>query len=46
MDMTTQQKIAIRHPCFDAEDTSDPSFGWRPLDRLVSLRLTVNVGME
>ena len=46
MDMTTQQKIAIRRPCFDAEETSHPAFGWRPLDRWISLRLTVNIGME
>lgn len=46
MEMTKQQKIAIRRPCFTGEETGYPGFGWRPLDLMVSLRLTVNVGME
>lgn len=46
MDMTKQQKLAIRRPCFEAEDTSWPAFGWRSIDPLVTLRLTLNIGME
>lgn len=46
MDMTNQQKLALRRPCFEAEDTAYPGFGWRSLDPAVTLRLTMNIGME
>jgi hypothetical protein len=46
MDMTKQQTLAIRRPCFEAEETVWPGFGWRAIDRAVTLRLTVNIGME
>ena len=46
MNMTKQQKIAIRRPCFDADETTWPGYGWRSVDPAVTLRLTVNVGME
>lgn len=46
MDMMKQQKIAIRRPCFEAEDTGYPAFGWRAVDPTVTLRLTLNIGME
>lgn len=46
MNLSSQQKIAIRRPCFTGEDTTYGGFGWRALDPLVTLRLTMNIGME
>lgn len=46
MDMTKQQKIAIRTPCFSAKETARPQFGWRAIDPMVSMVLTMNIGME
>lgn len=46
MEMTQQQKLAIRRPCFEPEDTTFYGFGWRALDPTVTLRLTMNIGME
>lgn len=46
MDMTTNQKRAIRSPCFAPEETTAIRFGWRALDPTVTVRLTLNVGME
>lgn len=46
MDMTPQQRLAIRRPCFEAEETTFHGFGWRSIDPTVTLRLTMNIGME
>jgi hypothetical protein len=46
MDMTIHQKLAIRRPCFEAEETTYAGFGWRTIDPTVTLRLTMNIGME
>ena len=46
MEMTKQQKLALRQPCFEAEETTYPGFGWRAIDPTVTLRLTLNIGME
>lgn len=46
MNMTKQQTTAIRRPCFEPEDTAYPGFGWRAIDPAVTLRLTMNIGME
>jgi hypothetical protein len=46
--MDARQKLAFRRPCFAAEETLYPGFGWRlpfPNDD-VTARLTLNVGME
>jgi len=44
--MTPQQKKALRDPCYEAEETARPGFGWRAQDRLVTLLLTMNIGLE
>lgn len=46
LEMTTHQRIAIRRPCFEPEEVTYPGFGWRALDPYVTLRLTMNIGME
>jgi hypothetical protein len=46
MNMTKQQRIAIRRPCFEAEETTFPGFGWSAIDPTVTIRLTMNIGME
>lgn len=46
MNLTRQQKIAIRHPCFEADECSNERYFWRSIDSTVSLGLTVNIGME
>jgi hypothetical protein len=46
MNMTQQQLTAIRRPCFEAEETTYPKFGWQAVDPTVTLRLTMNIGME
>jgi len=44
--MTPHQKRALRDPCFEAEETARPQFGWRAQDDLVTLLLTMNIGLE
>jgi len=47
MNMTPHQTIAIRSPCFEANETSNPMFGWRAMfDPNVSYCLTMNIGLE
>ena len=46
MKLNKRQLIAIRNPCFDAEDCNDDHFYWRPIDSFVSIGMTLNVGME
>lgn len=46
MNLSPQQKIAIRRPCFLATETTWPGFGWRAIDPTVTINLTLNVGME
>jgi hypothetical protein len=47
MDLTKQQKRALRSPCFEAEETSRPEFSWRAsFDPTVSFVLTMNIGLE
>lgn len=48
MNMTPMQMRALRDPCFLAEETGKPKFGWRllaPRDD-VTVRLTMNIGDE
>lgn len=44
--MNQHQLIALRKPCFEAEETAHWAFGWRAIDRWVTLRLTLNIGLE
>ena len=44
--MTPRQKTALRSPCFEADETRDPAFGWRAIDPTITGRLTLNIGME
>ncbi len=46
MDLSRQQVIAIRRPCFEPEDTTFAGFGWRAVDPTVTIRLTMNIGMQ
>jgi hypothetical protein len=47
MDLTKRQLIALRSPCFEDVETTDPRFASRHhLDHYVSTILTLNVGME
>ena len=45
---TVRQQIAYAAPCYEAEDTASPRFGWAAdLDgRRLSFVLTLNVGLE
>lgn len=46
--MNEQQIIAIKDPCFEAEETTKLKFGWRlpkPQDNVTAL-LTANIGLE
>ena len=46
MNLTTQQKRALRDPCYEAKETARPGFGWRAIDPTVSILLTMNIGLE
>lgn len=46
MDLTKRQLVALRNPCFEAEDTVDPKFSLRHFDRAITSVLTLNIGME
>jgi hypothetical protein len=47
MNMTVHQKRAIRSPCYEADETSNPEFGWREaFDPTVTYVLTMNIGLE
>jgi hypothetical protein len=46
MNLTLQQKRALRDPCYEAEETSRPGFFWRAIDPTVTLLLTMNIGLE
>ena len=43
--MHNQARIALAHPCFHGEQTTNPLLHWRPTLEL-SATLTVNIGME
>ena len=46
MNLTHRQKVAMRNPCFEAEETQRRQFSWRGIDPLVSFVLTMNIGLE
>lgn len=46
MNLSKRQRIALRHPCFEAEDTVHRRYAELSLTRTMSSILTLNVGME
>ena len=46
LDLTQRQRIALRNPCFEAEDTIRKQFYERHILGGMSSILTLNVGME
>lgn len=46
LDLSKRQRTAMRHPCFEAEDTVNQRYFEINLLRTMSSILTLNVGME
>lgn len=44
--MTQQQRVAMAHPCYLAEETAHPRFGRRARDGKATILLTINAGYE